>query len=369
MLTRLCTATLVVIATILTGCKFGNASLMSLSANQISQLLDSWSLGNAFKSCFQTLGVTGDMLQHDFLSAADIDLSLCVNAMPAHANKLIRKLDDYKKEYTAIQRRKLQQADSSAASGIAIKSDEAYIIMGAEGDVVMSRTDTGLKITNNVTVDGNLIVDGNDILSPTSSDWHVFVGEEPITLRRNIPVSQTFTTSADYELTFEINPFDIISDWGNIMHFTMTGDNCCDYGSRIPAVWFYADTSCLLVAAGTNESGSATWNGRDEPLPMHSWTTVNIVAEGDDAKVYYNDTYVGRVQTDERMPHDDVTVWMSDDWHNAASVQLRNVRYRRIAYHHPGFYNGYTQHDFEISTQSRVADLEDRVAALEAALE
>ena len=59
-----------------------------------------------------------------------------------------------------------------------IKSDGASIVMGAEEDVVMSRTDNGLHIANNVTIDGTLYVTGEEVLTSSSStNWHVFVGK------------------------------------------------------------------------------------------------------------------------------------------------------------------------------------------------
>ena len=43
----------------------------------------------------------------------------------------------------------------------------------------------------------------------------------------------------DYEIGLDITPgSNIIADWAAIVHFTATGTNCCDYGSRIPGVWF-----------------------------------------------------------------------------------------------------------------------------------
>ena len=44
----------------------------------------------------------------------------------------------------------------------------------------------------------------------------------------------------DYRISFEITPQNRVQEgWSNIFHITATGQNCCNYGDRIPGVWFY----------------------------------------------------------------------------------------------------------------------------------
>ena len=31
----------------------------------------------------------------------------------------------------------------------------------------------------------------------------------------------------------------VVTDWSSIVHFSATGGNCCLYGDRVPAVYFY----------------------------------------------------------------------------------------------------------------------------------
>ena len=45
------------------------------------------------------------------------------------------------------------------------------------------------------------------------------------------------------QLTVDINPYDTVGEWSNVFHFTATGDNCCHYGDRIPALFIRADSS------------------------------------------------------------------------------------------------------------------------------
>jgi hypothetical protein len=40
-----------------------------------------------------------------------------------------------------------------------------------------------------------------------------------------------------------------VATLGNIMHFSGTGGNCCNYGDRIPAVWFHPAPGGEVICA------------------------------------------------------------------------------------------------------------------------
>eukprot|EP01052_Picozoa_sp_SAG31_P015233 SAG31_NODE_974_length_10627_cov_11.246201_6_plen_522_part_00 len=83
----------------------------------------------------------------------------------------------------------------------------------------------------------------------------------------------------DYRVQFEITPdpsSQVREGWSSIFHFTATGANCCEYGDRIPGVWFFpggADRSCvrgscpghrLHVVYGHDGDGNANCSPEDE---------------------------------------------------------------------------------------------------------
>jgi hypothetical protein len=49
--------------------------------------------------------------------------------------------------------------------------------------------------------------------------------------------------------------------WANVLHLTATGNDCCNYGDRIPGIWFYPNTMRFhltdgsLTDGGSNECG------------------------------------------------------------------------------------------------------------------
>eukprot|EP01046_Picozoa_sp_COSAG06_P028750 COSAG06_NODE_2613_length_6581_cov_8.338476_6_plen_132_part_00 len=55
----------------------------------------------------------------------------------------------------------------------------------------------------------------------------------------------------DYRISFEITPQNRVQEgWSNIFHITATGQNCCNYGDRIPGVWFYPGGASLQCTQG-----------------------------------------------------------------------------------------------------------------------
>merc|ERR1719461_126926 len=63
------------------------------------------------------------------------------------------------------------------------------------------------------------------------------------------------TVPYEYEVGFELTPTDeTVDTWSNIIHFSATGNNCCNAGDRIPGVWFYANTRKLHVINGPHRN-------------------------------------------------------------------------------------------------------------------
>ena len=84
----------------------------------------------------------------------------------------------------------------------------------------------------------------------------------PVLVRGNHTTTLSGTTG-NYRLSLDINPLGVVEDWGSIVHFTYTGDNCCNFGDRAPALFFWPGTTQLHVA------------GTAPPVRLHgfNWTT------------------------------------------------------------------------------------------------
>jgi hypothetical protein len=84
----------------------------------------------------------------------------------------------------------------------------------------------------------------------------------------------------DYEIGLAITPGpNIVVEWSSIVHFTATDTNCCDYGSRIPGVWFWPNSRKILVVDGHGADGNShtgQWGCDDDVLTYNEGTRYTL---------------------------------------------------------------------------------------------
>ena len=176
---------------------------------------------------------------------------------------------------------------------------------------------------------------------------------------------KNITTSSNYILEFDIWPENSRLGWNSVMHFT-TGGNCCNYGSRLPAIWFWNEnTTRLHIRTGTkydpaqgmygygNNGGRTSGGvGIDKEstynLPVRHWTRVRVVVEGNYFRVYYDKKTDNRIALGNkfenvctqwigpeswRPPVSNVTAHVPGPWSTAnshADVKLKRIIYYRL---------------------------------------
>merc|ERR1711964_836919 len=99
---------------------------------------------------------------------------------------------------------------------------------------------------------------------------------------------QPIDVPRDYEVAFTITPTAAVGGWGNIIHITADGGNCCNYGQRIPGVWFYPGNLRLHIRDGSTANGNDGCDPEEE-LPVGEPTTVKIDINPNNIEVFYND--------------------------------------------------------------------------------
>jgi len=168
------------------------------------------------------------------------------------------------------------------------------------------------------------------------SGWTTLWNRKGQILRRN------FKTNGNYRLSFTIHPrYDARSrgnlpaGWSNIMHFTTTGRNCCSYGDRTPAIWFFPRSTRLHIRCGTKSSGNF---GHDPPhlLRAHSNTTVVVTCKGNRMTVQLSGSYTynwsGAI--DSRRPGSDGwvtgTFYVTDPWYAPSQAWIRNLVWENL---------------------------------------
>ena len=141
--------------------------------------------------------------------------------------------------------------------------------------------------------------------------------------------------SRSYSVKFDFKPSQFQPGWTNIIHLTSTNENCCNYGDRIPAVWFHSSSSSatangLHVCSAVNSEGNFCFNSPDNAkVPRGQWTTVEItqVEEGDSYRytVKVRGVNIGSIINEEAREFTNVKVFNADNLYNAAEGSIRNL--------------------------------------------
>jgi hypothetical protein len=141
----------------------------------------------------------------------------------------------------------------------------------------------------------------------------------------------------DYRISFEITPQNRVQEgWSNIFHITATGQNCCNYGDRIPGVWFYpggASLQCtqgncpghrMHVVHGSADSGNDDCSPPDE-LPSNVATRVQIEIRQKHVEVFYNGRSVCTEPRGTTQTFNAAHMYISDFWHPPALASVSNM--------------------------------------------
>ena len=114
--------------------------------------------------------------------------------------------------------------------------------------------------------------------------------------------------------------------WRNIFHFTNSGNNCCEKGDRIPAMWVYPDyTNNFHIRFSTDDYG----NDGYDPRYMRDNKTVpellTLVFDDNKFSFYANDTLLESKVYHNIYKRDDKTVLhIGDPWHWNGNLHIKN---------------------------------------------
>ena len=105
-----------------------------------------------------------------------------------------------------------------------------------------------------------------------------------IPLRKNTQLTVVKVLPVYYSIQFDLTPGPRVEKgWANVIHFSSTGHDCCNYGDRIPAVWFYPGTRKLYVIDGhagpstTVSTSKKSASGHDDECPIDTELQVGQV--------------------------------------------------------------------------------------------
>ena len=102
----------------------------------------------------------------------------------------------------------------------------------------------------------------------------------------------------------------------------------------MPAIWFWSGTTRLHIWNSVNGK-LVSYNG-DSELPINQYTNIRMMQTQNASGQYIFEISVGGkevYQIENKTPRDwsDVDVYLSDPWHPAAKVYIKNFVYRNLA--------------------------------------
>ena len=85
---------------------------------------------------------------------------------------------------------------------------------------------------------------------PGPNGEHYFIKDDPAPINQNMHASNV-ALPIDYAVAFDLTPTGTeVASWSNIVHFTATNHDCCNYGDRVPGVWFYPGSRRIHIIDG-----------------------------------------------------------------------------------------------------------------------
>jgi len=161
---------------------------------------------------------------------------------------------------------------------------------------------------------------------PTFTSDYFFGGPRQIakaTVGR--PEAIFISPPTDYSLSFNIEPKSTIGNYASIIHFT-TGNNCCEYGTRVPGIFFTPGTTQLLICIGTDVNGddcSTLPNG----LTLHMKHAIEVRVFGSKFSVYVNGELVLEKTIGTRAPLAQVDMYIGTPWYGVADAIISDVSF------------------------------------------
>jgi len=132
-------------------------------------------------------------------------------------------------------------------------------------------------------------------------------------------------SNSNMSISFWLDISTLSGSWRNIFHFTNTGNNCCNVGDRVPALWIYPDNATNLHYRSSTENNGN--NGIDtDPIPLNQPSCIVLVFNNKTATIYINSS-VNRTITysDEIIPaNPDCKLYMADPWHASDGFKIKD---------------------------------------------
>jgi len=164
--------------------------------------------------------------------------------------------------------------------------------------------------------------------------------ESPI--KKNHSISEIPEWGPAWRISFELNIASYFNDgqlFGNVFHFTSTGNDCCDIGDRIPALFtgkderlYYmtniGDNGNYVTYSNTNAIKTNTWYSYDIEQYFVSNQLINTLK----VMEYGTGTLIWNLELQNNNPQMfyNVQVYAGDPFYNPSDATIRNFQYSSL---------------------------------------
>lgn len=168
-------------------------------------------------------------------------------------------------------------------------------------------------------------------------------------VRRNNQISTIDTWGTEYTVTVDIIVHSVetesaVTGWSNILCFTSTDGDRCNFGDRAPAIWYHSAGFLRIRSARPKitdvEPDDVRWYYtqkmlyEDHSIDLNKWYTIEIIQEKKNGKFYYSINLNGEEifykENSEPQSFEDVKVFAGDNFLPASIPLSINAAYKNL---------------------------------------
>ena len=135
----------------------------------------------------------------------------------------------------------------------------------------------------------------------------------------------------------EIKPLGTKHGWSSVFRATSTNKNCCDYGDRIPGMYFQSGSTRLYIGNAVNGNGNFHRTEKIalfKEIPLNKFTLVTIEQVIEDGEyrysIYFDHEELYSTINSKPRVFKHVNVYMGDSFYNPANAVIRNFNFENL---------------------------------------
>jgi len=166
-----------------------------------------------------------------------------------------------------------------------------------------------------------------------NKDCTTLVGNDPLAIVRSNQLDVLPVWGPEFEIKLDVNFSTWHSNWGNIFHLTNKSElNCCDVGTRVPAMWTKKGTrDQLTLKTAIGHDGSKIFENELGRFQTGEWYSFVISQSKYEDESYYfyvaiNGVTKVHIRNDNPRTFTNVEVYAGGKNHAAANAEIRNFQ-------------------------------------------